>query len=74
MRCLLNFSYYVFRDLIMRGYRFERNSNDFHDGMQTLYLSCERNCLVTEDQGLIRRVQKSSQSARVIRIGQLIAQ
>jgi hypothetical protein len=69
----LTFSVSVLRDTLMTSYRFEENSNDFHDGMQLLYLSRPRNCLVTEDDRLIHRVKKSSQIARILTIDEFIS-
>ena len=63
----------VIRDTLISGYRFEENPNDFHDGMQLLYLSRKLHCLVTDDEGLIRRVDKSSQRERVLRIDEFVS-
>jgi len=69
----LTHSVSVMRDALIAGYRFENNSNDFHDGMQLLYLSRPWVCLVTEDTHLIRRVNKSSQSSRILTIEQFVS-
>jgi hypothetical protein len=66
----LTFTVSVLRDSFMTGYRFEDNSNDFHDGMQLLYLSRPWFCLVTEDTRLIGRTKKSTQGDRILTIDQ----
>lgn len=69
----LTFAVSVLRDSFMTRYRFEDNANDFHDGMQLLYLSRSHYCLVTEDARLIGRVKKSSQSERIVTIAQFLS-
>ncbi len=69
----LTFTVSVLRDSFMTGYRFEDNSNDFHDEMQLLYLSRPWFCLVTEDARLIGRARKSSQSNRILTIDQFVS-
>lgn len=69
----LTHSVSVIRDTLISGYRFEENPNDFHDGMQLLYLSRKLYCLVTHDAGLIRRVDKSSQRERVLSIDEFVS-
>lgn len=63
----------VIRDALVSGYHFEDNSNDFHDGMQLLYLSRKLYCLVADDAGLIRRVNKSSQRGRIFSIDEFVS-
>jgi hypothetical protein len=63
----------VIRDALVSGYHFEDNSNDFHDGMQLLYLSRKLYCFVADDAGLIRRVSKSSQRERVLSIDDFVS-
>jgi hypothetical protein len=63
----------VFRDTLISNYRFEENPNDFHDGMQLLYLSRRLYCLVTDDVGLIRRVNKSTQRERIFSIDEFVS-
>jgi hypothetical protein len=69
----LTFTVSVLRDSFMTGYRFEDNSNDFHDGMQLLYLSRPWFCLVTEDTRMIGRTKKSTQSNRILTIDQFVS-
>ncbi len=67
------FSVNLMRDSIVSNYRFEDNPNDFHDGLQLLYLSRPQFCLVTEDKRSIGRASKSSQSNRILTIDQFIS-
>jgi hypothetical protein len=69
----LTFSVSVLRDVLITNYRFEENPNDFHDGMQLLYLSRSLNCLVTQDGGLIHRVRRSSQTARILTLDEFVS-
>jgi hypothetical protein len=69
----LTHSVSVIRDTLVSGYRFEENPNDFHDGMQLLYLSRQLYCLVTDDAGLIRRVSQSSQRERVLSVEDFVS-
>jgi hypothetical protein len=66
----LTFLIGIFRDIFTAGYRFDRNANDFHDGLQLLYLSRPLFCLVTDDGGVIRRTKQSSQSDRILTLEQ----
>jgi hypothetical protein len=66
----LTFLIGIFRDIFTAGYRFEKNANDFHDGLQLLYLSCPLFCLVTDDGRLITRTGKSSQRDRILTVEQ----
>jgi hypothetical protein len=73
--CDAYFTYSVnlMRASIISNYRFEDNPNDFHDGMQLLYLSRPVYCLVTEDKRSIGRAEKSSQSSRILIIDQFVS-
>jgi len=68
----LTHSVSVIRDTLISGYRFEENPNDFHDGMQLLYLAREAYCLVTDDASLIRRVNKSTQRERILSVNEFV--
>jgi hypothetical protein len=67
------FTVSLLRDSIISNYRFDENPNDFHDGIQLLYLSRPWFCLVTEDKRSIKRASNSSQSNRILTIDQFIA-
>lgn len=60
----------LIRESLISGYRFERNSNDFHDGMQLLYLWRPTYCLVTDDTRFITRIERSCQRSRVMTVEQ----
>ena len=67
------FTVNLIRDSLVSNYRFEDNPNDFHDGIQLLYLSRPSYCLVTEDTHLIKRVATSSQRDRILTLDEFIS-
>ena len=60
------FTVKILRDSLISNYSFEENSNDFHDGIQLVYLCPPSFCVVTDDKRLIGRTMNSSQSHRVL--------
>lgn len=68
------FTVSLIRDSLVSNYRFEDNPNDFHDGIQLLYLSRPSCCLVTEDARLMARVAKSPQRDRIFSIDEFISE
>lgn len=60
------FTVKLLRDSLISNYSFEQNSNDFHDGIQLVYLCRPSFCVVTDDRRLIGRTMNSSQSHRVL--------
>jgi hypothetical protein len=61
------------RDSIIGNYRFEDNPNDFHDGLQFLYLIRPHYCLVTEDRQSLERTRQSGQRARIMPLREFLA-
>jgi hypothetical protein len=67
------FTVILLRDSVIGNYDFEKNSNDFHDGMQLLYMSRPSFCMVTDDRGLIARTDKSSQRTRIVTTDEFVS-
>jgi hypothetical protein len=67
------FTVNLLRDSLLTNYRFERNSNDFHDGLQLVYLCRPSFCLVTDDKRSISRAAKSAQASRILTIEQFVS-
>lgn len=66
------FTVSILRDSLIGNYGFEENSNDFHDGMQLVYLCRPSFCIVTDDRRLIGRTNKSSQRNRILTTDQFV--
>ena len=67
------FTVNLLRDSLMTDYKFEDNSNDFHDGLQLLYLSRPSFCLVTDDKRSILRTRGSNQGDRILTVDQFLS-
>jgi hypothetical protein len=63
----------LIRDSLVSNYHFEDNPNDFHDGIQLLYLARPSYCFVTADTHLVTRVAKSSQRDRILTLDEFIS-
>lgn len=61
------------RNSTLGNYRFEDNPNDFHDGLQLLYLTRPRFCVVTDDGPSLERIRQSSQRARIMSLAEFLA-
>ena len=68
----LMFTVNLLRDSMIGSYRIEDHPNDFHDGLQLLYLSRTSFCVVTDDSRMIKRVGRSIQSSRIITVDQFL--
>jgi hypothetical protein len=67
------FTVSLLRDSLLTSYQFERNSNDFHDGLQLAYLCRPSFCLVTDDRRSILRVGGSSHADRIFTVDQFLS-
>lgn len=63
---LLTFMTSIVRDCLITTYDFERDANSFVDALQLYYLANDRFCIVTQDKGLLRRTEASSQRGKVL--------
>jgi hypothetical protein len=73
--CDAYFTYTInlLRDSILGNYRFEDNPNDFHDGLQFLYLIRPKFCLVTDDRPSLDRTRQSSQRTRIMSLDEFLS-
>jgi hypothetical protein len=73
--CDAYFTYTInlLRDSILGNYRFEDNPNDFHDGLQFLYLIRPKFCLVTDDRPPLDRTRQSSQRPRIMSLDEFLS-
>ena len=67
------FTINLLRDSIVSNYNFEDNPNDFHDGLQLLYLTRPLYRVVTDDKPSRTRVSRSSQVSRVMSLDEFLS-
>lgn len=60
------FQVHLERSSTIEGYNFDKNPNDFHDGLQLLYLTRPRFYYVTDDRLSLERTRRSSQRDRIM--------
>jgi hypothetical protein len=60
------------RASVIGNYDFERNSNDFHDWLQLLYLTRPGFCFVTDDGPSLERTLQSAQRPRIMSLGEFL--
>jgi hypothetical protein len=61
------------RACVLGNYAFERNPNDFHDGLQLLYLARPWFCYVTDDGPSLERIRQSGQRARIMSLKEFLS-
>lgn len=61
------------RDSVIGNYAFEKNSNDFHDWLQLLYLTRPQFCYVTEDGPSLKRTRQSGQHPRIMSLKEFLS-
>jgi hypothetical protein len=69
----LSFLFSLFWDSSVGNYHFDKNPNDFHDGLQLLYLSHPLYCVVTEDKKWKVRASKSRQCDRIVSLDEFLS-
>ena len=67
------FQVHLERSSAIEGYNFDKNPNDFHDGLQFLYLTRPRFCYVTDDRLSLERTRRSSQRDRIMSLNQFLS-
>ncbi len=60
------------RASVIGNYDFEKNTNDFHDWMQLLYLARPSFCYVTDDGPWLERIRQSGQRPRVMSLREFL--
>jgi hypothetical protein len=68
------FTINLIRDSTIGNYRFEDRPNDFHDGMQMLYLTRSSHCVVIDDGPSMQRVRQSHQRSRIMSLNDFLGQ
>jgi hypothetical protein len=67
------FQVHLERSSTIEGYHFDKNPNDFHDGLQFLYLTRPRFCYVTDDRPSLERTRRSSQRDRIMSLNEFLS-
>lgn len=69
---VLEYTTFVAREHLTRGYNLEKNKSDVYDQFQLHYLVMDRFVIVTEDKKLRTRTARSSQAKRIMSFGEFL--